>query len=82
MGSGGTEKGRVIEMGRWSEPRSVVVVQEERPAKEAGARERSGEDLEPEERLRRVGVSGSLRDRRGVPESQLKMAIPMGSLAL
>ena len=58
------ERGTDRRIGRWSEPRSCSTSQEQERAREEGAKEMSGEERLPEERWRRVGVSGSLRGRR------------------
>ena len=64
------ERGIDRRIGRWSEPRSCSTSQEQERATEEGTKEMSGEERLPEERWRRVGVSGSLRGRRSEEMTQ------------
>ena len=48
-------------------------------ARVEGAKEMSGEERLPEERWRRVGVSGSLRGRRSEEMTQSNTSSPRGS---
>ena len=64
------ERGIDRRIGRWSEPRSCSISQEQERAREEGAKRMSGEERLPEERLRRVGVSGLLRGRRSEEMTQ------------
>ena len=66
-------------IGRWSEPRSSSTSQEQDRAKEEGAKEMPGEERLPEERWKRVGVSGSLRGRRSEEMTQSNTSSPWGS---
>ena len=54
----------------WSEPRSCSTSQDQERARDERAKEMSGEERLPEERWRRVGVSGSLRGRRSEEMTQ------------
>ena len=67
-------------IGRWSEPRSCSTSQEQERAREEEAKEMSGEEQLPEERWRRVGVSGSLRRRRSEKMTQSNASSPRGSV--
>ena len=58
------ERGTDRRIGRWSEPRFCSTSHEQERAREEGAKEMTLEERLPEERSRRVGVSGSLRGRR------------------
>ena len=58
------ERGIDKRINRWSEPGSCSTSQEQEREREERAKEMSGEERLPEERWRRVGVSGSLRGRR------------------
>ena len=73
------ERGTVIRIGRWSEPRSCRTSQEQERAREKGEKEMSGEERLPEERWRRIGVSGSLRGRRSEEMTQSNTSSPRGS---
>ena len=73
------ERGTVIRTGRLSEPRSCRISQEQERAREEGAKEMSGEERLPDERWRRVGVSGSLRGRRSEEITQSNASSPRGS---
>ena len=73
------ERGTDRRIGRWSEPRSFSTSQEQERAKEEGAKEMSGEGRLPEERWRRVGVSGSLRERRSEEMNQSNTSSLRGS---
>ena len=66
-------------IGRWSEPRSCSTSQEQERARVEGAKEMSGEERLPEERWRRVGVSGSLRGRRSEEMTQSNTSSQWGS---
>ena len=66
-------------IGRWSEPRSCSTSQEQERAREEGEKEMSGEERLPEERWRRVGVSGSLRGRRSEEMTQSNTSSLRGS---
>ena len=68
------EKGIDRRIGRWSESRSCSTTHEKERAREEGAKEMSGE-----ERWRRVGVSGSLRDRRSEEMTPSNTSSPQGS---
>ena len=48
-------------------------------AREEGAKEMSGEEQLPEERCRRVNMSGSLRERRFEEITQSNTSFPRGS---
>ena len=61
---------------RWSEPRSCSTSQEQDREREEGAKEMSGEERLPEERWRRVGVSGSMRGRRSEEITKLNTSSP------
>ena len=74
IGAKDLKRGMDRRIGRWSEPRSCSTSQEQERAREEGAREMSGE-----ERWRRVGVSGSLRERRSEEMTQSKTFSPQGS---
>ena len=50
-----------------------------RKAREEGAKEMSGEERLPEERCRRVGMSGSLKGRRSEEMTQSNTSSPRGS---
>ena len=52
---------------------------EQEKARVEGAKEMSGEERLPEERWRRVGVSGLLRGRRSEEMTQLNTSSPRGS---
>ena len=71
MGAIDGERGIDGRIGRWSEPRSCSTSQEQEKARVERAKEMSGEEGLPEERWRRVGVSGSLRGRRSEEMTQL-----------
>ena len=73
------ERGIDRRIGRWSEPRSSSTSQEQGKAREEGAKGMSGEKRLPEERWRRVGVSGSLRGRRSEEMTQSNTSSPRGS---
>ena len=73
------ERGIDRRIGRWSEPRSCSTSQEQERAREEGAKEMSGEERLPEERWRRVGMSGSLRGRRSEEMTQSNTSSPRGS---
>ena len=73
------ERGIDRRIGRWSEPRSCSTSQEQERAREEGAKEMSGEERLPKERWRRVGVSGSLRERRSEEMTQSNTSSPRGS---
>ena len=60
------ERGIDKKIGRWSEPKSCSISQEQERAREEGAKKISGE-----ERCRRVDVSGSLKGRRSEEMTQL-----------
>ena len=66
-------------IGRWLEPRSCSTSQEQERARVEGAKEMSGEERLPEERWRRVGMSGSLRGRRSEEMTQSNASSPRGS---
>ena len=66
-------------IGRWSEPRFCSTSQEQEKARVEGAKEMSGEERLPDERWRRVGVSGSLRGRRSEEVTQSNTSSPRGS---
>ena len=66
-------------IGRWSEPRSCSTSQEQEKARVEGAKEMSGEERLPEERWKRVGVSGSFRGRRSEEMTQSNTSSPRGS---
>ena len=66
-------------IGRWSEPKSCCTSQEQERAREEGAKKMSGEERLPEERWRRVGVSGSLRGRRSEEMTQSNTSSLRGS---
>ena len=73
------ERGTERRIGRWSEPRSCSTSQEQEKAKVDGAKKMSGEERLPEERWRRVGVSGSLRGRRSEEVTQSNTSSPRRS---
>ena len=79
MGRKTGEKGMDGRIGRWSQPRSCSTSQEQERAREEGVKEMSGEERLPEERWRRVGVSGSLRGRRSEEMTQSNTSSPQGS---
>ena len=72
------ERGTDQRIGRWSEPRSCSTSQEQERAREEGAKEMSGEKRLPEDRWRRVGVSGSLTGRRSEEMTQSNTSSPRG----
>ena len=74
MGRKTGERGTDRRIGRWSEPRSCSTSQEQERAREEGAKKMSEEERLPEERWRKVGVSGSLRGRRS--EEMLSQILP------
>ena len=69
-------------MGRWPEPRSFSTSHEQEKAREEGAKEMSEEERLPEERWKRVGVSGLLRGRRSEEMIQSNTSFPHGSEVL
>ena len=73
------ERGIDRRIGRWSEPRSCSTSHGQERAREEGEKEMSGEERLPEERWRRVGVSGSLRRRRSEEITQSNTSSPWGS---
>ena len=73
------ERGIDRRIGRSSEPRFCSTSQEQERAREERAKEMSGEERLPEERWRRVGVSGSLRGRRSEEMTQSNTSSPRGS---
>ena len=80
MGQKIGERGTDRRIGRWSEPRSCSTSQEqERTREEEGAKEMSGEERLPDERWRRVGVSGSLRGKRSEEMTQSNTSSQLGS---
>ena len=56
----------------------MVRSQDQERAREKEAKEMSGEERLPEERCRRVGVSGSLRGRRSEEKTQSNTSSPRG----
>ena len=64
------ERGTDRRIGRWLEPRFCSTSQEPERAREEGAKEMSGEERLPEERCRRVSLSGLLRGRRSEEMTQ------------
>ena len=72
------ERGIDRRIGRWSEPRYCSTSQEQDRAREKGAKGMSGEERLPEERWRRVGVSGSWRERRSEEMTQSNTSSPRG----
>ena len=56
----------------------MIRTQEQEKAREEGAKEMSGEERLPEERWRRVGMSGSLRERRSEEMIQPNTSSPWG----
>ena len=73
------ERGIDRRIGMWSEPRSYSTSHEQERAREEEAKEMSGEEQLPEERWRRVGVSGSLRGRRSEEMTQSNTSSPLRS---
>ena len=73
------ERGIDRRIGGWSETRSCSTSQEQERAREEEAKEMSGEERLPEERWRRVGMSGSLRVRRSEEMTQLNTSSLRGS---
>ena len=61
------------------ETNSLSTSHEQERAREKGAKETSGEERLPEERWRRVGVSGLLRERRSEEMTQPNTSSPEGS---
>ena len=72
------ERGIDRRIGRWLEPRSCSTSQEQERTRVEGEKEMSGEEQLPEERWRRVGVSGSLRWRRSEEMTQSNTSSPQG----
>ena len=73
------ERGIDRRIGRWSDPRFCSTSQEQKRTTEVREKEMLGEERLPEERWRRVGVSGSLRERRSEEMTQSNTSSPWGS---